>query len=57
VLVDPADVDGLADALAALLDDPDRREAMGHAARARAATFSWARTADALMAAYREAAR
>ncbi len=40
------DVDGLAAAIRDLLGDPARREAMGAAARARAATFSWERTAD-----------
>jgi glycosyltransferase involved in cell wall biosynthesis len=56
VLVDPSDAVALADAVAGLLDDPERARALGEAARRRAATFTWARTAEALTAAYGEAA-
>ncbi len=41
-----------ADAIAALLDDPDLRERMGEAARTRAATFTWERASDRLAAIY-----
>jgi glycosyltransferase involved in cell wall biosynthesis len=57
VLVDPADVDGLADALARLLDDPQERARLGTAGQRRAAErFSWQATATALAAVYAEAA-
>jgi len=57
VLVDPVDPTALADALGSLLDDPERRRQLGERARVRAATeFSWAATAAALEAVYREAA-
>lgn len=39
VLVDPADVDALADALSSLLQDPERRARMGDRARKRASEF------------------
>ena len=57
VVVDPHDPIALADALAALLDDDDRRAKLGHAARDRAATFTWERTAAQTAAAYKEVAR
>jgi glycosyltransferase involved in cell wall biosynthesis len=47
----------IADALAALLDDPARREALGRAAVERAAGFTWNASAAAHLAAYRAAAR
>jgi glycosyltransferase involved in cell wall biosynthesis len=57
VLVDPDDVDGLRDALDALLDDPHRRARLGAAGHDRARDrFSWAATAAALEAVYHEAA-
>lgn len=56
LLVDPLDVDAIAGALRRLLDDADLVARLGAAARARAATFTWARTADAMIAAYRAAA-
>jgi glycosyltransferase involved in cell wall biosynthesis len=37
----PATPAGLAGTLAALLDDPDRRQALADASRARAAGFDW----------------
>jgi len=57
VLVDPLDVDDIASALERLLRDPDERARLGLAARERAATFSWARTAAATVGAYRDALR
>lgn len=56
VLVDPLDVDAIAAAMQRLLADPELVERVGAAARARAATFTWARTADAMVDAYRDAA-
>lgn len=55
VTVDPLDVDGLAGALARLLGDDDERQQLGAAARRRATTFTWERTAEATVAAYRRA--
>jgi glycosyltransferase involved in cell wall biosynthesis len=55
LLVDPLDVDAIAGALQRLLDDPDLVVRLGAAARERAATFTWARTAEATVAAYRSA--
>ena len=45
LLVDPLDVRGLRDAIEALLTDPARAAALRESGRARAATFSWERTA------------
>jgi len=56
VLVPPGDARALADAVASLLDDPARRAQLGAGARAHAAGFTWARTADAVASAYRMAA-
>jgi len=47
----------IATALAALLDDPERRAALGRAAFERAATFTWRRSAERHVAAFAEAAR
>ena len=55
VLVDPLDVDEIAAAMQRLLGDPELVERIGTAARERAATFTWARTADAMVAAYQDA--
>lgn len=55
VLVDPLDVDGIAGALDELLADPERAARLGAAARSRAATFTWARTSEAMVAAYHDA--
>jgi glycosyltransferase involved in cell wall biosynthesis len=52
LLVDPLDVDAIAGALQRLLDDPDLAASLGTAARERAATFTWARTSEAMVAAY-----
>jgi glycosyltransferase involved in cell wall biosynthesis len=54
VLVDPADVDDIAAGIDAALDDGDVLAARG---RARAAELTWAATADATVAVYRELAR
>ena len=51
--VDPHDVEAIADSLAALIDDGQERERFGTAARARAATFTWQRTAELTLDAYR----
>jgi glycosyltransferase involved in cell wall biosynthesis len=54
-LVTPGDVGELEAAIAELLDHPQRREAMGRAARERALeTFSWRAVAKATAAAYEE---
>jgi glycosyltransferase involved in cell wall biosynthesis len=55
VLVDPLDVDEIAAAMQRLLGDPELVERVSTAARERAATFTWARTAEAMVAAYRDA--
>lgn len=55
LLVDPLDVDAIAAALQSLLDDPDLAARLGGAARARAAEFTWGRTADGVVAAYEAA--
>ncbi|MGQ0830817.1 MAG: glycosyltransferase family 4 protein [Microthrixaceae bacterium] len=52
VLVDPLDVDQIAGALERLLADEELRERLGAAARARAATFTWERTASQVLAVY-----
>ncbi len=48
--------DALTAGLVALLDDPDRRAALGAAAYERAKTFTWAASAAAHMASYERAA-
>ena len=54
-LVTPGDVGELVAAIAALLDDPERRTAMGAAGRARVEEmFSWRAVAEATAAAYEE---
>ena len=54
-LVPPGDVGELEAAIAALLDDPDRRVRMGAAGRARVdELFSWRAVAEATAAAYEE---
>lgn len=55
VLVSPDDVGGLARAMRTVLDDPSRRAAMTAAGLARAAGFSWDRTAELTAASYRRA--
>ena len=55
VLFPTGDARGLASALAALLDDPPRRAALGAAARARAAAFDWPVVAADVLRVYRAA--
>jgi glycosyltransferase involved in cell wall biosynthesis len=55
LLVDPLDVDAIAGAMRRLLDDADLAARLGAAARLQAATFTWARTAAAMVGAYRDA--
>ncbi len=58
VLVEPGDAEELAAAVSALLDDPDRRAALGAAGRARALErYSWTSVAKATAAVYDEAIR
>lgn len=53
ILVEPGDVGELTSAVAELLDDPDRRLAMGRAGRRRVLErFSWRAVAEATAAAY-----
>ena len=55
VLVDPLDEEAIADALDRVLGDATLAEQMSVAGRQRAATFTWERTAELTVAAYREA--
>jgi glycosyltransferase involved in cell wall biosynthesis len=55
VLAAPGDPEALADAIGGVLDDSQRAASMREAARRRAAPWSWERTTDALVAAYRRA--
>jgi len=55
VLFPTGDARGLASALAALLDDPRRRAALGAAARTRAAAFDWPVVAADVLRVYRAA--
>jgi glycosyltransferase involved in cell wall biosynthesis len=50
------DADSIAAALRALLDDPDRRTALGEAGYARSQDFTWAASASAHVACYKRAA-
>lgn len=54
VLVDPTSVTAIADGLDRLLGDPDLAADLGARARARAAGFTWDRTAELTVTAYRE---
>ncbi len=49
------DPDSIAAALSALLDDPERRSALGDAGYVRAREFTWAASADAHLASYKRA--
>lgn len=53
VLVEPTDVDEISSALTSLLNDPHRRDKLAGAGRARASSFTWARTAQQLHETYR----
>ena len=53
VLVDPFDIDSIADGLTSALADHPRWSALAHD---RAAQYSWARSATATLAVYREVA-
>ena len=55
VLVEPDDPRGMAQAIADLLASPDRLEDLRQRGIARAATFSWTRSAQRLWAAYADA--
>jgi glycosyltransferase involved in cell wall biosynthesis len=55
VLVDPHDTDALSAAMRALHRDPARRDALRQHGLARAAQFSWERSAASTIAAYRAA--
>ncbi|CAA9512077.1 MAG: hypothetical protein AVDCRST_MAG17-2061 [uncultured Solirubrobacterales bacterium] len=55
LLVPPGRADRLAEALSELAADPERLEAMGRAARARAQRFAWPRVAGEVVAAYEDA--
>lgn len=56
LLVDPADVDAIRSGLLALLESPAERERLRGLGLARAAEFSWRRTARRTLELYREAA-
>jgi glycosyltransferase involved in cell wall biosynthesis len=53
---DPHDPASIAQALGHLLESPERRAALGRAARERAGTFDWGKTAEAVLEALRNAA-
>ena len=55
VMIDPRDTDALSAAMLAFCRDPSWRESVRQRCLARAATFSWERTAAGTMAAYRTA--
>jgi glycosyltransferase involved in cell wall biosynthesis len=55
--VDPGDAAAVARAMTRLLAEPDLRRSMGQAARERAGSMSWERSAELTLAALREAAR
>jgi glycosyltransferase involved in cell wall biosynthesis len=57
LLVTPDDAPGFATALGRLLDDPDLRDRLATAGRARAAEFTWERTAEATRAVYERVLR
>ena len=57
VLLDPRDEAAWRAAMAALLDEPRRRDDLIAAGHRQAATFDWDRSAEALTAAWREVAR
>ena len=56
LVVDPRDVDAIAAALGRVLRDPELAQRLGEAGRARAATYTWERTAALTAEAYAEVA-
>ena len=56
ILVSPYDVDGLTDAMAQLIADPDRRALLGQRGLARSREFTWERSARRLLDVYRRLA-
>ena len=56
ILVPPDDVEGLAEAMNSLWEDQALRQELSEKAQRQAARFSWARTAQETLAAYREIA-
>ena len=56
LMVEPSDIDGLGTALRSVLDDDSRRAELSVAGLARAAGFTWARTARLTVEAYEAAA-
>ena len=56
LVVDPLDVDAIAGALDRVLRDPELAHRLGEAGRARAATYTWERTAALTAEAYAEVA-
>jgi glycosyltransferase involved in cell wall biosynthesis len=56
LLVDPLDADAIGAAIVRLLDDRALAAALGAAARARASTYTWARSAELVAAIYGEVA-
>jgi glycosyltransferase involved in cell wall biosynthesis len=56
LLVDPRDVGALAEALASVLDDPDRAAGLANASLRRAGEMPWSRTADLLAGVFAEVA-
>jgi glycosyltransferase involved in cell wall biosynthesis len=57
LLVDPHDEDAIAMAIEELLEDRAQADRLSVAGQARAATFTWERTAAAAMAVYAEAVK
>ena len=57
IMVDPADVPGLARAMAAVSGEPALRSALREKAQARATLFSWEKTARIVLAAYESTLR
>jgi glycosyltransferase involved in cell wall biosynthesis len=52
ILCEPGDVDGIADSIMVLLNDPERSREMGHANRSWAETLTWERNAEEQFQAY-----
>jgi glycosyltransferase involved in cell wall biosynthesis len=57
VYFDPCDVGSMADVIRSFLSDRERRDAMAHRARERAALFTWEASARALIACFNELVR